>query len=85
VSSSSQKRKGQRGGRWRTHSNNLLDLENAHLAPVEIGTGPFRVEHFERDDVGRLWRDLRRWRRESEGGGIGGDGGGSQKVEGEVN
>ena len=37
-----------------THSDNLLELEGAHLAPVEVGAGPFWVEHGEEGDVGTL-------------------------------
>ena len=29
-----------------THPNNLVELEGAHLVAVEVGAGPFWVEHF---------------------------------------
>jgi hypothetical protein len=38
-----------------THSDNLVELQGAHLAAVEVGAGPFWVQHCEVGDVGQLW------------------------------
>jgi hypothetical protein len=46
------------------HSDNLVELEDVHLAAVVLGAGPFLVEHCEVGDMGKLWvGDSRRWRR----------------------
>ncbi len=38
---------GQRGEYISTHSDDLLDVERAHIAPVEGGAGPLGVQHRE--------------------------------------
>jgi hypothetical protein len=36
------------------HSDNLVDVEGAHLAPIHVGAGPFWVEHCEEVAVEKL-------------------------------
>jgi hypothetical protein len=49
-----------------THSDNLVELEGAHLAPVVLGAGPFWVDHCEVGDMGKLPRGG--WKRKGKGG-----------------
>jgi hypothetical protein len=48
------------------HSDNLVELEGTHLAPIDLGAGPFWVEHCEESDVDKLWEGIGgggEWRR----------------------
>jgi hypothetical protein len=55
-----------------THSDNLVEFERAHLAPVDLGAGPFWVDHYGKVAVenlqGKGLKEGRSERRRSGGG-----------------